>query len=444
MLTGSIVGDLKGEFHDPEYQTHTSGSANFSKVAKVASGIASLGTGILGSVSGALSMINTAHKVNDGVAAADRIRQPTETLAQVSYGITGSVSGIATVLNIIDQFVGEHVDSVTEKKPGTISMDFDAQVDLSGTISNWLSVSDNGVRINAKLLQEARNSAGSQWVGSGCIGLAEDPVVYVSEEDLLTTSPSIAITKNGNNYTAPSFRKDSVRLVSFLDPRTVKVCINKDIYHNIDSVQLIINYGVNINRPVGNTDDYRRMLMLDERPTFSIMPKSGNQLTLATIPKLTVMKKASVIKNDFYTQLFPDSVKYDYQGGIPMYGHYDREFGKQFVTDPQVFIPFDPTENSYIVYPVTMPDFVVSVSIVFKCDECPQGVGFTQVYIPKIELIKHADLARFYDELKAYSDKSWNQQPVGTLYNDKSVNVYHDLGYGMLKKTLNVLEACIE
>lgn len=442
MLTGSIVGDLKGEFHDPEYQTHTSGSANFSKVAKVASGIASLGTGILGSVSGALSMINTAHKVNDGVAAADRIRQPTETLAQVSYGITGSVSGIATVLNIIDQFVGEHVDSVTEKKPGTISMDFDAQVDLSGTISNWLSVSDNGVRINAKLLQEARNSAGSQWVGSGCIGLAEDPVVYVSEEDLLTTSPSIAITKNGNNYTAPSFRKDSVRLVSFLDPRTVKVCINTDVYHNIDSVHVIINYGVNINRPVGNTDDYRAMLVLGQRPTFSLLPKSGNKLTTATIPKLTVMPKSSVIKNDVYTQYFPDSVKLDYQSGIPMYGHYDRHFGKQYVTDPQVFVPFDQKENSSLVYPVTIPDFAVSVSVLFRCDEKRQGVAFTQIYIPKIELIKHADLAGFYDDLKAYSDKAENMQSVGTLFNDKNVKVYHNLGAIMLAKTLDVLEKC--
>ena len=368
--------------------------------------------------------------------------------SSILWGSCGALNGVSCLMNIGDIWFGEHVDSTVLESPGTLTMSIDAHVDLSGTISNWKGIGEAGVRITPELLDITKKIKEGQkdtvWVGAGCFGLAEDPVIYISEEDLLSTSQIIKITKNGNNIIAPSFYKDSVRLVSFLDPRTVKVCINKDIYHNIDSVQLIINYGVNINRPVGNTDDYRRMLMLDERPTFSIMPKSGNQLTIATIPKLTVMKKASVIKNDFYTQLFPDSVKYDYQGGIPMYGHYDREFGKQFVTDPQVFIPFDPTENSYIVYPVTMPDFVVSVSIVFKCDECPQGVGFTQVYIPKIELIKHADLARFYDELKAYSDKSWNQQPVGTLYNDTNVKVYHDLGYGMLKKTLNVLEACIE
>ena len=460
LLTGSIVGDIKGDFHEPQYMNHTSGSATLSKVAKTASALSGGVGGIISAVSSSYTFMNVSHHINDGIAGPqaqlneqgevigmgpdNRFKVLSSGWCRALYGISGGLTGVSAVLNIADIWAGEHVDSVTEKKPGSINLNLDARVDLSGTISRWNSVSDAGVRITPALLQETKNYTKTQWFGSGCIGLAEDPVIYVSEEDLLSTSQIIKITKNGNNIIAPSFYKDSVRLVSFLDPRTVKVCINKDIYHNIDSVQLIINYGVNINRPVGNTDDYRRMLMLDERPTFSIMPKSGNQLTIATIPKLTVMKKASVIKNDFYTQLFPDSVKYDYQGGIPMYGHYDREFGKQFVTDPQVFIPFDPTENSYIVYPVTMPDFVVSVSIVFKCDECPQGVGFTQVYIPKIELIKHADLARFYDELKAYSDKSWNQQPVGTLYNDTNVKVYHDLGYGMLKKTLNVLEACIE
>lgn len=454
LLTGSIVGDIKGDFKEPEYTTHTSGSATLSKIAKTASALSGLYGGVLGNVASSYTMINNTRIVNKGIVPyildgnnhqipnPDLTAVPSAGWCKALYGIASGLTGVSAILNIADIWGGEHVDSVTLKTPGSINLNLDARVDLSGTISRWNTVSDAGVRITPALLQETKNYTKTQWFGSGCIGLAEDPIIYVSEEDLLSTSQIIKITKNDNNIIAPSFYKDSVRLVSFLDPRTVKVCINKDLYHNIDSVQLIINYGVNINRPVGNTDDYRRMLQLGERPTFSIMPKSGNQLTLATIPKLTVMKKSSVIKYDFYTQLFPDSVKYDYQGGIPMYGHYDREFGKQFVTDPQVFIPFDPTENSYKVYPVMIPDFVVSVSILFKCDECPQGVGFTQVYIPKIELIKHADLARFYDELKEYSDKSYKEEPVGTLYNDTKINVYHDLGWCMLTKTLNVLEAC--
>ena len=442
LLTGSIVGSLAGDFKEPEYTTHTSGSATLSKVAKTVSSLVGLGNGILGDVAGAWAMINNSHKVNEGVDAAHQIATPTSGQVQGWYGFAGVCTGISAALNIADIWAGEHVDSVTLKQPGSINLNLDAKVDLSGIISKWNTVSDAGVRITPLLLQETKNYTKTQSFGSGCIGLAEDPVIYVSEEDLLSISHNIKISKNGNNYIAPSFYKDSVRLVSFLDPRTVKVCINKDIYHEIDSVHVIINYGVNINRPVGNTDDYRRMLQLDERPTFSIMPKSGNLLTTATIPKLTVMKKSSVIRNDVYTQLFPDSVKYDYQGGIPMYGHYDRGFGKQYVTDPQVFIPFDPTENSYIVYPVTMPDFLVSVSVMFKCKECPDGVAFNQIYIPKIKLIKHADLAGFYDDLKAYSDKCENMQSVGTLYNDTNVKVYHNLGCVMLAKTLDVLEAC--
>ena len=442
LLTGSIVGHLEGELHDPEYTTHTSGSATFSKIAKTASAISSLGNGLFSNIASQYAMINNAVKLETDDTHSLHAASP-QTIRTCSR-ITGVMTGISGVLNILDMYVGEHVDSVTLKKPGTISMNLDAKVDLSGTISRWNTVSDAGVRITPSLLQETKNYTKTQSFGSGCIGLAEDPVVYISEEDLLSVSPSIAISKNGNNYTAPSFPKDSVRLVSFLDPRTVKVCINKDIYHNIDSVQLIINYGVNINRPVGNTDDYRRMLQLGERPTFSIMPNAGNKLTTATTPKLTVMKKSSVIKNDIYTQLFPDSVKLDYQSGIPMYGHYDSELGKQYVTDPQVFVPFDQSGNSTAVYPVTTPDFAVSVSILFKCKECPGGVAFNQVYIPKIKLIKHADLAGFYDDLKTYSDKCGKAESVSTLYNDTNIKVYHNLGWVMLAKTLDILEKCIE
>ena len=450
MLTGSIVGKLAGEFKDPEYMQHTSGSATYSKVAKTVSGVASLSNGILSNIAGSYASANQIASLNANHAIPFYGIGQREMRA--FYGINGTLTGVSTVMNILDMYIGEHVDSTTLKNPGTINLNLDAKVNLDGTITKWNSVSDAGVRINTNLLQEAKNYAESQWIGSGCIGLAEDPVVYVSQEDLLSVSPSISISKDGNNYKAPSFRNDSVRLVSFLDPRTVKLCLNTDLYHDIDSVHLIINYGVNINRPVGNTDDYRRMLLLDERPTFSIMPNSGYKLTTATRPKLTVMKKSTVIQNDVYTQLIPDSVRLDYQSDftkstsivLPMYGHYDSEFGRQWVTDPQVFVPFDQTEGSSTVYPVTIPDFVVSVSVLFKCKECPGGVGFNQVYIPKVKLIKHADLAGFYDDLKAYSDKTEKKEAIGTLYNDNKVKVYHNFGRNMLAKTLDVLEACIE
>ena len=194
------------------------------------------------------------------------------------------------------------------------------------------------------------------------------------------------------------------------------------------------------------------MLMLDKRPTFSITPKSGNKLTTTTIPKLTIMPKSTVIKNDYYTKLAPDSVKLDYQtitsfdslAYLPLYGHFETEYGKRFVMNPQVFVPYDLTKNSSIVYPVTIPDFVVTVSVLLKCHEFPGGVAFSKPYIPKIKLIKHADLADFYDKLKEYSDKSFNQQAVGTLYNDPDIPVYDHTGCVLLDKTLDILEKCIE
>ena len=74
-------------------------------------------------------------------------------------------------------------------------------------------------------------------------------------ETVTTGSPALsAIT--GIVGSLSGLRNDSVRLLSFLDPRSVKVCLNTDVYHNIQDLNVTINYGVNANREVGNTDCY--------------------------------------------------------------------------------------------------------------------------------------------------------------------------------------------
>ena len=452
LLTGAITGNLKGIFAEPKYKQYTSGSATYSKIAKTVSTFAGGYNTVLGNINSAYGMANACRGLREAHYGGTMDYQN----SQILWASCGALNGVSCLMNAADIWFGEHVDSTVLESPGTLTMSIDAHVDLSGTISNWKAIGEAGVRITPELLDDTKKIKEGQndtvWVGAGCFGLAEDPVIYISEEDLLSTSPSIAISKVGNHYQAPSFRKDSVRLVSFLDPSTVKVCVNTDVYHGIDSVQLIINYGAITQRSVGHTDGYREMLMLDKRPTFSITPKSGNKLTTTTIPKLTIMPKSTVIKNDYYTKLAPDSVKLDYQtitsfdslAYLPLYGHFETEYGKRFVMNPQVFVPYDLTKNSSIVYPVTIPDFVVTVSVLLKCHEFPGGVAFSKPYIPKIKLIKHADLADFYDKLKEYSDKSFNQQAVGTLYNDPEIPVYDHTGCVLLDKTLDILEKCIE
>ena len=447
LLTGKIVGDLEGEFSDPVVQQEVTGNwhSGISAAAELVGTLASGYTGIFGLMNSSYGLMNVL--TNLGKNGFDTV------LGKKGVQVTGTAacvaSGLSTVMKIVDQFAGGG-PTTTEKvvTNGKINMHLDAKVDLSGTISRWNSIDDGGVRITPSLLSQSKATKEGEdtlWMGSGCIGIAEDPVIYVSQEDLLSTSNSIAITKNGDNYTAPSFPNDSVRLVAFLDPRTVKVCLNTDVYHGIDSVHVLINYGVNTNRPLGNTECYRQMLKLGKRPTFSFLPKNGgNKLTTLTTPQLHIMTKSDVIKNDFYTGNELDSVKLDHPSGsvLPLYGRFATFVNKRLVMDPQVFVPFDPNTENTTVFGVTVPDYMVTVTVAFRCHEVPDGVYFSHAYIPKIELINHSDLATFYDGLKEYSDKSLNNQSVGTIFNDPNINVYNNSAALLLTKTLNILKKC--
>jgi len=456
LLTGSILGNLKGEFTDPEVHKEVTGTT-ISTITQLVGTLASGYTGIFGLINTGYAMQNLCSSLrrNTDYTGVGEDYDESGLLSTYTIGnlFMGGLllNGAATIMKVVDQFAGKPNEKVTVT-PGKIDMVINAKVDLSGTISHWNSINDAGLRITPELLsttKPSKNEIDSMWFGSGCFGIAEDPVIYISKEDLLTVKDRINITKKGGSVESALFRNDSVRLVSFLDPRTVKVCLNTDLYHGIDSVHVLINYGVDLNRPVGNTDCYRQMLKLGERPTFSIMPtKGGDQLSFMTTPKLHVMNKAEVLNNDFYTENAPDSVKLDHQlytahnDSLPFYGRVGRVADKRIVMDPQVFVPFSHEENSSTVYDAIAPDFVVTVTVAFKCDEVPDGVFFSQAYIPKIELIGHNDLATFYDELKKYSDKSLNNQAVGTVFNASNIKVYDHSGEAILAKTLNILNKC--
>lgn len=453
LLTGTILGNLSGSFTDPEIQKEITGTT-LSTITQILGTVSSGYSGIFGMLNQSYGMVSNADKLRNDYG-------PILSSNAIGRLFIGGVAlnGAATVMNIINQFAGKPTEKVTVT-PGKIDMTINAKIDLTGTVSGWNSINDAGARITPQLVdatQARKEGADSMWIGSGCFGIAEDPVIYVSKEDLLSVSNNINITRNGDHYEAPSFPNDSVRLVSFLDPRTIKVCLNTDVYHDIDSVHMMINYGVNTNRPVGNSDTYRRMLMLDERPTFSIMPtQGGNQLSILTTPTLHVMKNDAVIRNDFYTENAPDSVSLALQpmavqnqkdsiGYVPFYGRVERFADKCIVMDPQVFIPYElkqQDKETSAVYDVVIPDFVVTVTVAFKCREVPDGVFFSQAYIPKIELIGHSDLATFYNELKKYSDICAKNGPVGTLVNNTEINVYNSSGEIMLTKTLNILNKC--
>ena len=108
--------------------------------------------------------------------------------------------------------------------------------------------------------------------------------------------------------------------------------------------------------------------------------------------------------------------------------------GKEMVMMPQVFVPF---EKGGTIYQPTIPDFLVTVTITFKCDEgCMQ---FSKTFVPEIKLVGHSDLRDLCHQLQVYSDLCAKEQPVGTVVNNASIPVYDKHSDLFLRRTLMML-----
>ena len=447
-LTGAISGGLNGAFEMPATREETTGNASLSKCTSFFdcfSNVLSNSVINLGGAWTALASVNNPTKAAKGLMWSGAV-------------ISSVIQGVSTALNTSDDYYGEKTSTEQETR-GSIDLTFDAKVNLNGVIKSWKSVNDRGVFITPALLAESNPNKTApdgtepekkMYVGTGCFGLAKDPVVYVSQEDLLSTSTNIHLVKNGDNYTAPSWRTDSVRLVAFVDPRTVEVCLNTDLYTEIDSVFVMVTYGVNTSRTVGNSDSYRNMLKLKPRPTFSLLP--GNNTSYDLTPKSPIhlfrMSKAAAIKNDQIANFVPDSVSLKFQATpkeeiqVPLYGQFATILDRQYILDPQVFVPYGTEDKNTTVYSPVIPDFVVNVTVSFKCKERPNGVVFVKHYIPQIELITHKQLKEtYYPALKKYAEDGQNKRPIGKVH-DQNINVYNPSAGITLAKTLDILNVC--
>ena len=108
------------------------------------------------------------------------------------------------------------------------------------------------------------------------------------------------------------------------------------------------------------------------------------------------------------------------------------------MVEPQVYVPYEKKDGTFIIGNPKAPDFVVTVNIVFEA--CGSTFVFSKCFLPKIELIDRATAVKHYDRLKAYADKCDNMQPTATLANGSDVRVYNPDGGRLLEKTFKMLE----
>lgn len=384
------------------------------------------------------------------VPAQTRANAPTRFAISASMLLQGTVifgtlcSLTSTVLNWAN---GTEYTTYVDTIPSKIDLDVDCDIDLSGSITTWKSNNAAAIDVTKGLLEDSNDSI---IIGEGLWSLAEDPVIYIDKEDVLSCSKqfTVSVTKDGYKYS--DIDEDSVRLVAWLDPTSIKINLNPDRYHfrENDTVKVNIGFGTAYNRDEGYTDCYRELMKLDDRPSFKFLDKSTvskgdlirvKQGALTTTEENAGYKLADVhcvqaspwTMANWYSEEFQNAEEYleSFQmvemgsGDKKFYGLVSKSFGAEKVVFPQAFVGYDDDGN--IEYPES-PDFFVWVDVGFKCKE--GEVELLKQFIPKIKLVTHDELQEKFDELKEYCTKSYNGEPVGTLANDESVNVYAPYG----------------
>lgn len=433
-LTGSLLGDIKGSFTDPQI-IETGGGNSMSGICSTLNTISGLLGGSISSASATFGIMN-----NGKAPAALKSVVPYLSAGCMALNITSAILG----------WTGTEEPITRDTIPGKIDLGLDASINLSGVISGYTSNGEGGVVVTPSLIERG-NTEGN--FAKGCWSLADDPVIYISKEDLMCNLDHINFRVNGDKYDNSEFFDYDVRLVSFFDPSSIKVNINTGIYHNVRDVVVTSNYGVYTDRQAGFTDQYRSFLMFGERPSFSISGGKTSgivRLNKSTTPRIHVVGINDILVDEYeepgdktsaprssFEYLETDACNYVGLLGsnVNVYGRLLDLMGKKMVMMPQVFVPF--VKGGAISNPQA-PDFVVTVTVTFKCDEgCMQ---FSKAFIPQVKLIGHSELSGWYNKLKAYSDKCAQEQAVGTLANNSSIKVYDKHSDVFLRRTLKMLE----
>lgn len=459
-LNGRLFGTLAGEFNGTstaksscnnptlKWWTNTisnvSGAFNSSLTnINCICGISKNGTGVF-SVKGERQAGNE-HNNDNQQQGENQGGNEQPNPARVKKSITAGTFALVGIGLNIASAVMKSIDNPTKNwndLKGNISMDLNANLDIQGEIKEWTGVPDAGINVTPSLLKASNKNS---FIGTGCFGLAEDPVVYVCEEDLLSSTERINITSKDGTMLCPTIVGDSLRLLVFLDPASIKPMLNTKLYRDIKDVELTVNYAVDANKIVGNTDSYRRFMNLGDRPVVKLRTKMSTDEK--SKPRLHVLNPYDYVQYDEFALLNRDSIKLVEQkgnNGFKYYGASNAFWSKNCMVEPQVFVPYVKTAATTVVDHAEVPDIFVSVNLRFTCRECPQGVEFNKAYLPKFVLLKHSELKEKYEQLQAYANKCSNEEAVGHLENKPEIPIYNYSSDVFLDKTLYTLKKILD
>lgn len=449
-LKGKLTGEISGTYTASQIIQEGGGNATAGILSALGTGMSSIGGFATSGISTGNAYVNL--MTNNNVAASAQKALPVMFWGGFACNIVGA--GLSLASTQIED------DPITTRiEPGKIDLTLDASMALDGYISEKTSNNLSPLSVSAEGVNSANSANGHDGhVGKGVWSLDEDPVVYIDKEDILSSESSFNLQCTSTGYSLSSFPDYNVRLVYAFDPTSVKLNINTDLFREIQDVTVTTNVGVFPNQPYGHTDPYRRMLMLGERPSFSLSgEQTSGTFTLTTNGSSAVVinrnQKESLADGEYEIVTGKEAncsvVAQKNSDGKEWQRFYGRlvdlpEINKQIMVDPQVFVPY--TDGKNIGFP-TAPDFVVRVDVQFTAlDDKGQRKQFQfgKLYIPKIELVGWEDMCKVYSRLKDYSTKCEKNQTINTLANDSKVAVKHPNGHTLIAKTLRLLNRICE
>ena len=358
-------------------------------------------------------------------------------------------TGAKIASGVIDWLYSSETDIDEELIPGKIDLTMDGTINLSGSITGFQSTGDvGGITLQKDEISRVnRDADGNEGhMGSGIISLAEDPVIYVASEDLMANVDHFNVNVQEKGvYTNSVIETDHVRLVSFLDPTSIKLNLNTGLYlHKIKDVRVSATYGVFLDAPFGSTDNFRNVLCLN-RPTVDL--SMGKTKGLNRFTDNSQIRVHQVKDYEFLDKMPLDDPETAENTGkqkhtkgdapVSYYGRVTEVVGKKFIKNPQVYVPTVQQGSSAYMTDGVIPDFVVCVYVLFELDGMPYT--FTLHYIPRIELIGHSALCAIKDRLEQYVDDCNHARVISTLANDPTVDVLFPYGGPEMDKTMEML-----
>ena len=447
-LSGKINAGINGTYRAQEVIQHggVSGCAGaislLKTVGNIAGGIAGSGAG--GYAKNVMDKRSFESGTQGGPTGWNNFMMGLKSAAGVVSVATGIASG---VLSVLDAKTAEWYDTV----PGKINLTMNGTVDLKGTIKGFNSNKVGSVMVTKKNIDAVNGTDG--YFGKGILSLAEDPVICVAKEDIMAEVENFNLTSSApGKYQSNDFASYGARLISFLDPTSIKLNLNTELYGGVRGVCVSATYAVIPAGAYGYTLPYCRAMSID-RPTID-MSQGGKTGRIRFSTSSTPVRIHKIMPNEIMLTEADDPettencMVYKQEGADFYYfGRLLDAGGKDVISQPQVYIPWHTEEykeadnnRGSITYAGdgVIPDFVVGVTVVFFVEGTPNKYVFTQQYIPKIKLLSHNELLEYREKLHQYQNKCDAGDPVTTLANDPSVEVYDPVP--LLDKTLKILD----